>query len=440
MSQNTFTSMLLDSQSMASDHDYFEQDPDDTMEEISCMFVSLLNAASRSTPEEELIMEIDLEVSSVLTNVEEDGSVADKPKEPAKYYRNYKIGQKVDFIRLILEMKSVRQAAGITGMKLKTAYALRDYWNKHGEIAEAKKRGPKPSPDLQEEHVDFILNLIDDWAPTTLAVMREKLMEGFPGLKVSKTGIYRFIKTRCALSMKKLELHSERRRDPSTLKARRNVVQQWMDDPMIEFESNCVFIDEAGFNMHITRTRGWSIKGTPAINKAPKDCGVNFSTLGAISPEGVIDISVKKPQYISCKKRSSNGAIISEEKLIGTRSDHFRAYVERVMDTLDDLGLTGRNLVMDNATIHHNPETVGEIERRGYRPVFLPPYSPFLNPIEEFWSKVKYGVKRHPFDNKASTLTQRISVSVRDVTISDCNGWIRHSRSLFDDCLALRQL
>ncbi|KAI8635748.1 hypothetical protein BD408DRAFT_321847, partial [Parasitella parasitica] len=55
-----------------------------------------------------------------------------------------------------------------------------------------------------------------------------------------------------------------------------------------------------------------------------------------------------------------------------------------------------------------------------------------LNPIEEFWSKIKYGVKRHPFD-KNSTLTLRILESTKAVTISDCNGWIRHSVSFFDD-------
>ncbi|CEP20024.1 hypothetical protein [Parasitella parasitica] len=85
--------MLLESQLMESDNDYFKQNRDDTMEEISSPFVSLINAASRGTSQKELIMEIDLDISFVLTNVAEDGSAADKPEEPAKYYRNYNICQ-----------------------------------------------------------------------------------------------------------------------------------------------------------------------------------------------------------------------------------------------------------------------------------------------------------------------------------------------------------
>ncbi|CEP08731.1 hypothetical protein [Parasitella parasitica] len=384
-------------------------------------------------------MDIDSEALDILTNNDGEEPAVAKPEKADRYYRNYKIGQKVDFIRLILEMKSVREAASITGIKLKTAYGLRDYWNTYGVIPEPKKRGPKLSADLKQEHVDFILNIVDQWAATTLDSMREQLLNAFPELKVSKTGFYRFIKSKCALSMKKLEIHSERRHSLTLLEDRRRTIQEWIEDPTIDFESNCVFIDEAGFNMHLTRTRGWSIKGKPATSKGPKDRGVNISILGAISPEGVIDISVRKPEFISCKKRDAAGKLVTEKKLIGTRSKHFRVYMDSVMDTLDSLGLTGRNLIMDNASIHKNPDTVAEIERRGYRILFLPPYSPFLNPIEEFWSKVKYGVKRHPFD-KNSTLTQRILESTKAVTLSDCNGWIRHSVSFFDDCLALRPL
>ncbi|KAI8090482.1 hypothetical protein BDF21DRAFT_321739, partial [Thamnidium elegans] len=56
----------------------------------------------------------------------------------------------------------------------------------------------------------------------------------------------------------------------------------------------------------------------------------------------------------------------------------------------------------------------------------LPPYSPFLNSIEEFWSKVKLGVKKEAFDN-GDILTPRIVKSCSEVTLKDCQGWIRHS-------------
>lgn len=56
------------------------------------------------------------------------------------------------------------------------------------------------------------------------------------------------------------------------------------------------------------------------------------------------------------------------------------------------------------------------IEDRGYKCVYLPPYSPFLNPIEEFWSKVKSGIKRNPLDT-TDRLTPCIMDAVTHVTL-----------------------
>lgn len=55
----------------------------------------------------------------------------------------------------------------------------------------------------------------------------------------------------------------------------------------------------------------------------------------------------------------------------------------------------GKYLVMDNAPVQL-PKVIREtIEGRGYKCVYLPPYSAFLNRIEEFWSKVKAGIRRN---------------------------------------------
>jgi transposase len=70
---------------------------------------------------------------------------------------------------------------------------------------------------------------------------------------------------------------------------------------------------------------------------------------------------------------------------------------------------------MDNALIHTSPEIQNIIESRGYKYVYLPPYSPFLNPIEEFWSEVKAGIKRECL-SATDNLSQRIVASAEKVT------------------------
>ncbi|KAI7897470.1 uncharacterized protein BX663DRAFT_443285, partial [Cokeromyces recurvatus] len=61
-----------------------------------------------------------------------------------------------------------------------------------------------------------------------------------------------------------------------------------------------------------------------------------------------------------------------------------------------------------------------------------------LNPIEEMWSKIKFGVCQNKLTDKDS-LIPRIQEAARRVTISDCLGWINHPISFFDHCLNLEK-
>lgn len=53
-------------------------------------------------------------------------------------------------------------------------------------------------------------------------------------------------------------------------------------------------------------------------------------------------------------------------------------------------------IIMGNATIHKTSEVHKATRDHGHTPFFLPPYSPFLNPIEERWSKIKGEVRKTP--------------------------------------------
>ncbi|OAD68949.1 hypothetical protein PHYBLDRAFT_67052 [Phycomyces blakesleeanus NRRL 1555(-)] len=85
---------------------------------------------------------------------------------------------------------------------------------------------------------------------------------------------------------------------------------------------------------------------------------------------------------------------------------------------LDERGVKGFRLVMDNRSIH-NVTTLAE--QRGYQWVHLPPYSPFLNSIEECWAKIKAGCRRKRLRiDKA--ITQRIFDSASLETHTDIKG------------------
>jgi transposase len=92
----------------------------------------------------------------------------------------------------------------------------------------------------------------------------------------------------------------------------------------------------------------------------------------------------------------------------------------------------GQYIIMDNASIHKTVDIKSAIEKRGYKVAYLPPYSPFLNPIELFWSKVKAGVKRSCL-TATDNLSKRIEGSSKLVTEHDCEGWIKHCMSFLID-------
>jgi len=171
--------------------------------------------------------------------------------------------------------------------------------------------------------------------------------------------------------------------------------------------------------------------------------------VGAICELGIIDLSLKRPQAQVKKVASSKKRKLENEEAeqkttkvvsrVGTRTEHFLHFLSGLLDELDRHEMNGRYIVMDNAPIHKSPEVANLIESRGYKAAYLPPYSPFLNPIEEFWSKVKAGIKRDTL-TVTSNLSDRIIESAKKVTVSDCEGWIRHAHSFFERCLNRERL
>ena len=102
-----------------------------------------------------------------------------------------------------------------------------------------------------------------------------------------------------------------------------------------------------------------------------------------------------------------------------TDTESFRAYVEVLLvPTLR----SGDLVVMDNLSPHKSDPTLALINQAGAQVLFLPAYSPDLNPIEKMWSKVKALLRaieaRTPAD-----LVKAIGQALAQVTAQDALGW-----------------
>ena len=125
-----------------------------------------------------------------------------------------------------------------------------------------------------------------------------------------------------------------------------------------------VFVDEMGTNISLSPLYAWSRKGERANCSVPRDRGKNTTLLASMGVEGM-------------------GPSLAVEG--ATNSEVFETYVERVLAP----ALRRDQVVMDNLSAHKGERVRELIEGRGCELLYLPPYSPDLNPIEEAFSKIK---------------------------------------------------
>ena len=100
----------------------------------------------------------------------------------------------------------------------------------------------------------------------------------------------------------------------------------------------------------------------------------------------------------------------------------FETYLERVLaPTLR----RGQVVVMDNLTAHKGERIRELIEQRGCELLYLPPYSPDFNPIEEAFAKIK-GLLRKAEARSREALLETIGAAISAVNDRDARGFFEH--------------
>ena len=162
-----------------------------------------------------------------------------------------------------------------------------------------------------------------------------------------------------------------------------------------------VFLDESGLKLGQTPDYARAEGGKRAVSSEPKNLGKNITLIAAISIFGVLSA-----MYCSCTFNGSG----------------FLAFIENFL--LPELR-PGQVLIMDNVNFHKIETIVNIIENAGIRVVYLPQYSPELNPIENMWSKLKAYLKKQKvktFDQ----LEKYLKSGLKKITEYDCESWFDH--------------
>ncbi len=163
-------------------------------------------------------------------------------------------------------------------------------------------------------------------------------------------------------------------------------------------------MDESGFNTSMTRLRARAPRGKRAYGKVPRNRGKNTTLIAAITLEGAMGESM-----------SVEGA---------TDSEAFEVYVEHFLAP----SLSKGQVVVLDGLGAHRPQRIRElIEARGADLLFLPSYSPDLNPIEEAFSKTLKALVRKEGARVREVLVEAIGRALAAVTPEDAAGWFAHA-------------
>jgi transposase len=199
---------------------------------------------------------------------------------------------------------------------------------------------------------------------------------------------------------KKKSLHATEQQRPD-VKAQR---EAWLDTltTLCDGDFNrVIFLDESGALTNLVRSYGRSDCGARCVGSAPQGHWKVVTAVAAIRMAGL------------------NAAATMACPMDG---EIFSVYVERVLrPTLQQ----GDVVVMDNLSAHRRPQIQRLIEDAGATLLYLPPYSPDLNPIEMIWSKIKRLLRSYAA-RTIDALHDAFGNAFAAVTTRDIAGCFRH--------------
>lgn len=162
-----------------------------------------------------------------------------------------------------------------------------------------------------------------------------------------------------------------------------------------------MFLDESGVTTEMTRRYGRAPRGERVAEATPAGHWRTLTVLGALTVEGMLaSMTIESP----------------------TDGEVFLAYLEQVLGPRLQ---PGQVVVMDNLAAHKVAGVRQLIEARGAQLLYLPPYSPDFNPIEQAWAKIKQ-LLRAAKARLVEALEQAAAEAIAAITADNATAWFRH--------------
>ena len=293
--------------------------------------------------------------------------------------------------RVIDAGTSARQAAERFGIGVATAIV----WVRRAREGErSARRQGQPKRSKLDPHREFLLALIEAEPDITIAEMRERLRSE-AGLTASVGTIWTFL-DRAGPDVQKKTAHASEQERPDVLRRR----EAWFEGQLDLNPERLVFIDETWTSTNMARLRGRARKGERLRAGMPHGHWKTTTFVAGLRLDGIA-----APMVL-------DGPI---------NRNAFQAYVDQVL--VPELK-PGDVVIMDNLSSHKGPAVRRAIEAAGANLLYLPPYSPDFNPIENAFAKLKALLRKAAIRTVAA-LWDQIGSVLNLFTPAECANYFK---------------
>ena len=291
------------------------------------------------------------------------------------------------------EGMSRHEAAARFGIAVSSAIRWMARYRKTGNVAPSKIGGYKPKT-LRGEHASWLVARCQE-SDFTISQLVEEL-QSLRGLKVDRRSVWEFLHAE-GLSHKKTAAAQEQ--DRKDVKRRR---EQWRKHQGRIDPKRLVFIDETWTKTNMAPLRGWGPRGSRVKGSAPFGRWKTMTFIAALRRDGIAAPCL------------FDGPINGEV---------FLAWVRQVLvPTLKP----GEIVIMDNLGSHRGKAVRGAIRAAGAKLLFLPKYSPDLNPIEQVFAKLKHLLRKAQARSYDAVLAA-IGALLKSYAPQECANYLANS-------------
>lgn len=342
---------------------------------------------------------------------------------PRRRYRRVSDEDRERIIKRFEEGEDFLDTAAELQIPRTTAYEVIRKFTTTGERQGQQGRGGRPSL-LDDEAKDFLVMLIEATPTITIKELNDTLRQTFP----NKPHVCNATVSR-ALDGELITLKQVRNiplnRNSESVKTARVAFANYMYDDGIH--QHRVYIDETGYNLYTARTYGRARRGERVNRMVAGQRGNNVTLIAAVS--NVAGMFYHEIHVTSVTKEIFGNFMTSLCAVLGPEEAVF---------------------FMDNAPCHADVDE----EFEGHHVRKIPPYSPFLNPIENCFSSLKANVKRqlnnvvercdlraaqrHGVTLRAyreNMLLRMITTAIPRIDAPMCSANYRHSDTFLRKCL-----